>query len=957
MNNEILQAFSFVAVDIKTTGIKPETNNIIEIGATLFQKGQAVDQFHSYVQATFKVSPLALASLDISLNTLNHYGQPLKNVLKELDNFVGDNNLLFFNDIDQSGFLTHHIIQQNISPFIDYYYDLYELMKIYFPFSQHFDLEQLSQNLKYQLPDSQNCQDKSKVLGEMFYQLIDYVIDNIAYPKNRLLYQIAAIANLDSDINSILLKITEYQQKTALVKEDKFTAKNSQVNFIDSQVKSSQYPSIEKILGNSGLFSEKFPNYEERQGQIMMAQAVDTAFQKDQLLLVEAGTGVGKSFAYLIPAIQYSTKSKSKVIISTNTKNLQEQLFYKDLPTLAEILPINFKALIVKGRENYICLKRWLETSLNINSLTNYEAQGLLYLVVWQSQTTTGDISENNAFDKTKFPASWRLIVSERYFCGGINRCSHGSSCHVMFIKKKLEEAGLVVVNHSLLLSDLMNDKKTLGEYSRVIIDEAHNLPSVASKHLGFSLTYFDINQLLNHIIFVKQKKKVGLLANFLNIIENTLQDSQASKSHFISQTNSIIDFITEHKKNYSDVFNKLSHIVEERGSYGKYRLKDVSVIPDFESDFTEFKNTWNQLSQKFFRLTELLRMTSKDLIHQYDKYLTDFEGIYQQLSEIEESLNILSKPEWNDNVIWLEQLASRNSDFPLVIINYAPIEVNEKLHGYLYNAVDTLVMTSATLAIRGVFKFFLNQSGLALLQDKAIEQIIVPSPFDYNKQSKLFVTNFLPFPKDSFYVDQALKILNTLISNTKQGSMVLFTSYKDLNYAYRELQEPLFEQGIKLLAQGISGSRNSILNEFKRNKNSVLLGTSSFWEGVDVQGDSLSQLIVFKLPFQVPSEPSVEAYIEKLEAQKKNSFMHFMLPNALLKVRQGFGRLIRSKLDKGVVIILDKRVITTRYGDYFRQILPCKLQVINTDLELVDVTNKFFNNLQDKEHVQIPDF
>lgn len=957
MKNEILQEFSFVAVDIKTTGIKPEKNNIVEIGATLFQKGQVVDQFHSFVQPTFEISPVALSALDISLNTLNHYGQPLKNVLKELDEFVEDNTLLFFNNIEQSSFLTYHIINQNLKPYINYHYDLYEMMKIYFPFSPHFDLEELIKNLESKEEITQTCKAKSKLIGGLFYEMINYIVDKIPYPKNRILYQIAAIAGLDNDLTAILTKITEYQQKTALIKNQDTPIFNSQKNFIDSKVSASSYPSIKEVLGHSGLFSQKFPQYEEREGQIMMANSVETAFSDNQLLLVEAGTGVGKSFAYLVPAIEYSTKHKAKVVISTNTKNLQEQLFFKDLPTLAEILPVNFKALIVKGRENYICLKRWLETSLNINSLSHYEAQGLLYIVIWQAQTSTGDISENNAFDKAKYPASWRLIVSERYFCGGMNGCSHSGKCHVMFIKKKLDEAGLVVVNHSLLLSDLMNEKKTLGEYSKVIIDEAHNLPTVAGKHLGFSLTYFDINQLLNHIVFVKQKKNIGLLPNFLNIIENTLRDTETAKSHFLSQGNSIIEFIAENKRNFSDVFDKLSHIVEEKGSYGKFRIKDSQALPYFENDFTQLMNSWNLLCQKFFRLTELLRITSKDIIHDYDKYLTDFDGIYKQLSDIQESFSKLAKPEWSDYVIWLEQISSRNSDFPLVIINYAPIQVNEKLHGYLYNAVDTLVMTSATLAIRGVFKFFMNQSGLALLKDKPIEQIIVPSPFDYDKQSKLFLTNFLPFPKDSFFVDQALKILNTLISNTKQGSMVLFTSYKDLNYAYRELQEPLFEQGIKLLAQGISGSRNSILNEFKRSKNSVLLGTSSFWEGVDVQGDSLSQLIVFKLPFQVPSEPLVEAYIEKLEAEKKNSFMHFMLPNALLKVRQGFGRLIRSKQDKGVVIILDKRVITTRYGDYFRQILPCKLQVINTDLELVDMTNRFFNTLEDKSDVHFPDF
>jgi len=959
--NEILQEFSFVAVDIKTTGIKPETNNIVEIGATLFQKGKEVTQFHSYVQPTYEISPIALSALDISLNTLKKYGQPLKNALKELDDFVGDNTLLFFNNINQSSFLTYHILNQNLTPFIDYYYDLYELMKIYFPFAPHFDYEELIKNLDSKEVVSTGCKDNSKMIGRLFYQLITYIVDRIPYQKNRILYQIASIAGLDNDLTAILTKITEYQQKTALVKKQSGYLLNPQRNFIDSQVTSSTYPSIEEVLGHSGLFSQKFPQYEEREGQIMMANSVKKAFADNQLLLVEAGTGVGKSFAYLIPAIEYSARNKAKIVISTNTKNLQEQLFFKDLPTLADILPVSFKALIVKGRENYICLKRWLEMTLHTNSLTRYEAQGLLYLVIWESQTRTGDISENNAFDRSKFPASWRLVVSERYFCGGMNRCPNSSKCHVMFVKKKLDEAGLVVVNHSLLLTDLMNEKKTLGDYSRVIIDEAHNLPTIAGKHLGFSLTYFDINQLLNHIVFIKQKKKIGLLPNFLNIIENTLRDTETAKSNFLSQGNSIIEFITDNKNNFSDIFDKLSRVVEEKGSYGKFRIKDSKIIPDFENDFAQLRNSWNQLCQKFFRFTELLRITSKDIIHDYDKYLSDFDGIYQQLSDIQESFTKLAKPEWSDYVIWLEQISSRNSDFPLVIINYAPIEVNEKLHGFLYNAVDTLIMTSATLAIRGVFKFFMNQSGLALLKDKPIEQIIVPSPFDYDKQSKLFLTSFLPFPKDGFYVDQALKILNTLITNTKQGSMVLFTSYKDLNYAFRELQEPLFEQGIKLLAQGISGSRNSILNEFKRSKNSVLLGTSSFWEGVDVQGDSLSQLIVFKLPFQVPSEPLVEAYIEKLEAQNKNSFMHFMLPNALLKVRQGFGRLIRSKKDKGVVVILDKRVITTSYGNYFQQILPCKLQVINSDLELVDMTNRFFNQMEDKmedkNNVQFPNF
>ncbi|MFA7055943.1 MAG: helicase C-terminal domain-containing protein [Candidatus Cloacimonadales bacterium] len=946
MLTEFQQEFSFVALDFKTTGLKPESNNIVEIGATLFEKGEATKSFHSYIQPTFEISSLSLASLDVSLNTLKRSGQPIKSALSQLADFVKDHTVLFFNDFNQSTFLTYHIFNQNLTPFIDYHYDLYELMKIYYPFAERFDLEELVSLLNVKEEIDSNCEKRANLIGQLFYQVLHYIADKVPYPKNRVIYQLLSIAGLDSDLSNILVKVTEHQQKTALIKTQNELPKFPKVNFIDSKIEKSRHPKIEEVLGQTGLFSKQFPNYEEREGQIMMANSVEKAFEEKQLLLVEAGTGVGKSFAYLIPAINYSTKNKCKIVISTNTKNLQEQLFFKDIPTLAQMMPVSFKALIVKGRENYICLNRWQETILNVQTLTRYEAHGLLYLVIWQSLTQSGDISENNAFEKSKFQPSWRLVASERYFCGGMNRCPNSGSCHVMFIKKKLDEAGIVVVNHSLLLSDLMNERKTLGEYSRVIIDEAHNLPSVAGKHLGFSLTYFDLNQLLNHIVFTKMKKNIGLLPNFLNIVENTLSDGQACKSNFITIINSIILFIEDNKREFTDVFDKLGHVVEEKGSYGKHRIKDAKSLPSFTEDFTKLDTIWNQLLQKFFHLTDLLKATSRELIHNYDKYLSDFEGIYQQLSDIHESLNTLAHPEWDDYALWLEQFSSKNSEFPLVVVNYAPIEVKEKLHGILYNAIDTLVMTSATLAIRGVFKFFLNQSGLTLLKDRPIEQIIVPSPFEYNKQSKLFLVNFLPFPKDSLYVPQCLKVINMLITQTKQGSMVLFTSYKDLNYAFQELQEPLYEQGIKLLAQGISGSRNSILNEFKRNKNSVLLGTSSFWEGVDVQGESLSQLIVFKLPFQVPSEPLVEAYIEKLEAQKKNSFMHYMLPNALLKVRQGFGRLIRSKQDRGVVIILDKRVVTTRYGEYFKQILPCDLTVINSDLELIDKTNKFFNQM-----------
>ncbi|OQY37735.1 MAG: hypothetical protein B6226_04835, partial [Candidatus Cloacimonetes bacterium 4572_65] len=513
-------------------------------------------------------------------------------------------------------------------------------------------------------------------------------------------------------------------------------------------------------------------------------------------------------------SISYASKKKEKIVVSTNTKNLQEQLFYKDLPTLAEILPQDFKAIIIKGRENYFCQKRWQEAMLNINSVTSYEAHGLLYLIIWQAMTQTGDISENSVFEKSKFPGSWRKIMSERYFCSG-KKCQFFKECHVMNVKKKLEDSNILIVNHSLLLSDLMNEHQSLGEYNKVIIDEAHNLPSVAGKHLGISLTYSEINQVLNHIIFIKNKKKIGILQSFLSVVENTMPDSAKQKTIFISQVNRIIDFIADNKREFLDFFNKLTDTADQKGSYGKYRLKTSQAIPSFESDLAKLGSIWMQLKNHIFTLTETLRDTSDKIVHEHEKHLTSLEGVLGQVNEISETFEELATPKWSEYAVWLEMMHQRSGDFPTAIINYAPIEVNDKLNEYLYNAIDTLIMTSATLAIRGVFKFFLNQSGLALLEDRPIEQLSVPSPFNYQTQSQLLLPSFLPLPKDQFFVDQAIKVINELVCQNPQGCMVLFTSYKDLNYAYNSLQESFFEHGIKLLAQGISGNRTAILNEF----------------------------------------------------------------------------------------------------------------------------------------------
>ena len=329
-----------------------------------------------------------------------------------------------------------------------------------------------------------------------------------------------------------------------------------------------------------------------------------------------------------------------------------------------------------------------------------------------------------------------------------------------------------------------------------------------------------------------------------------------------------------------------------------------------------------------------------------YDQHLEGISAYVMRLSEMEGVLLSILNPDLNNFALWIENPNRPDRNTPSSILNYAPIEVNSFLTKMLYEKIPSIVFTSATLALRGSFKYILAQSGLDLMKDKQVVCRIVDSPFDYDTQSKLLITSFLPEPKDRFFHSQAIACLKQVLATTDVGTMALFTAYRDLDAAYDQVSDDMFYAKRPFFAQGKGGSRSGMLEEFKKSKNAVLLGTSSFWEGVDVQGESLSLLILYKIPFQVPSEPLVEAYIDKLEREQKDSFMHYMLPNALLKLRQGFGRLIRSKTDRGIVLIMDSRVSKKRYGSYFKEILPGKHLELKDELQLINEITRFFSQI-----------
>ena len=938
---EFIRTLSFIALDIETTGLDPSKDEIIEIAAVRYQNGEKIDSFQSFVRPRHGIPKFIqyLTHIDPDeLSTAPMIGTVLDKLLPYLTGSVIVGHNVGF-DI---GFIDHGLALTGELPLPNDLWDTAELGRIYLPYTNDHTLGTMCRYFDIDLVNAHRANADAEATAELMIRLAKHIADHYPMLTNARLLDFSRQSSPKQKPDGFLLKLVEWQRRN--LGAGKLTPpENKRVNVIVHEASpQAKHPGMDKVFGPGGLLEEKFENFEYREGQLQMGKAVEAAFKQNKHLAVEAGTGVGKSFAYLVPAMEYSLKQETTVVISTNTKNLQEQLFYKDIPRLRDILPLSFKAVLVKGRENYVCQRRWDEMMYEqTKGLTTWEARGLMYLYVWMLQTVSGDVSENSSFDRSRFRLLWRKVNSDRYSCMG-RKCPRANSCFVMQLRKHIDSATVVVVNHSLLLADLRNENTTLGDYTHLVVDEAHNLPAAASDLLGFELSYAEITNSLYQLAGTG-KKMGGMLHQIeLNLKKSVLTDNPKQQATLLIQK--LWDDVEELRKLNTSLFQEASNSVTQNESYGKLRIKALVGFEILYSHLERMIEAWKNMQKDLKALGNVYSSFNSKQIHAWEETNESIQTTYQRFSETEGKLLTLRNPDLDNYALWLQNDPKPDRNTPTAAFCYAPVEVDTLLKSLLYDNVQSIVFTSATLALRGSFKFFFNQSGLHLVDKDKIDTVIVSSPFDYDQQSKLMVSSFLPEHKDKFFLNQALGCVKQILSSTDVGTMMLFTSYRDLNSVYDHIGDDLYHRGRAFFAQGKIGSRSSILEEFKNHGNAVLLGTSSFWEGVDVQGDSLSLLILFKLPFQVPSEPIVEAYIEKLEREGKDSFMHYMLPHALLRLRQGFGRLIRSKTDRGIVLIMDSRVSTKKYGTYFKEVLPTHSLELRSEFELINEVTRFFN-------------
>ena len=647
----------------------------------------------------------------------------------------------------------------------------------------------------------------------------------------------------------------------------------------------------EDVLGDGGLIANRMAGYESREQQLAMAHAVARAIETQRHLVVEAGTGVGKSFAYLVPAILAATQTRKpngdrrKIVISTHTIALQEQLIGKDIPFLNAIMPVEFSAVLVKGRSNYISLRRMHGAMERAGTLFDSEPLAQLRQIrKWSDETGDGSLADLSFRPLTEV---WEEVQSEHGNCLG-KRCSTYNDCLYYRARRRVWNADILVVNHAMFFSDLALRREgasVLPDYDVAIFDEAHTVEEVAGAHLGISISnaqlLYNFNKLYN------DRTQKGIL------LHHQLKDAQQLVMRLRYLTGDFFDSVQQWRD-------------EHARSNG--RVRNPLPVED-------------TISPELNELSRIIRNYAEKLTSEEQQ--VELRASADRLLGLALTLRAWLKQEVEDAVYWIE---STGRDRGLKLMS-SPIDVGPVLRDQLFAEVPSVILTSATLSV-GQQDFGFLRTRLGLTQATELK---LGSPFNYREQVRLVLADQMPDPStEAAKYDEALiPRIQKHVLETQGRAFVLFTSYRSLKQCADRLTRWFVQQNMTLLCQGDGANRTQLLDRFKKEERAVLFGTESFWQGVDVPGDALQNVIITKLPFSVPDHPLLEARVERIRENGGNPFMDYQVPEAAIKLRQGFGRLIRTAQDHGQVVILDPRIRTKRYGKLFLDSLPtCRVVV-----------------------------
>ncbi|WP_047152590.1 ATP-dependent DNA helicase DinG [Aneurinibacillus tyrosinisolvens] len=924
---------TFLVVDFETTGNRPKDGDkIIQIGAVLLENGEIVDRFATLVNPQMEIPPFIEKLTGITDEMVA--GAPLiEDALPALLKMLSGAAFVAHNVFFDLSFLQNALTDAGYNPFTGPLLDTVELSRLLLPGQEGYRLSDLSVGLDIDHDRPHQADSDAEATALLLLQLIQK-LDSL--PLVTIQHLQSMSRSFHSDIEALLsgMERRKIQKGTyepdaglevvhQICLRERAAIEKASGRPLEDTVSFDEY--VESLFGEDGLLQQFMPGFELRQAQVEMMKRVYDSFVSGRHLMVEAGTGTGKSLAYLIPAVFWAKQQQEPVVISTHTIQLQEQMYSRDLPILQAIFADDSPRIsILKGRNNYLCLRKFAHSLEDEHD--NYEVQlSKSQMLIWLTETETGDIEEVNLPSGGQM--YWKQVQSDANSC--LNRhCPWFSRCFYHQARRKAQQAEVIVTNHSLLFTDMSAEHRIMPPYEYAVIDEAHHFEDVASRHLGDVLTSYQLEGMLHRL---RPDRGFGLLEEVEEAVRGW-SDTRYEKVK--DQIETSYQQIREGKETIREMYNLLYQWSSQRAREGeeigrtvlRYKQDDLNSKWG-KSVVSAVKNSVELL----LAIGKKLESTHKNL--QGDDVpiglrglLTDLNGMVKDCLHYSELLHLMLLAGDDDHVYWIE--LDVRSTRKGIYLHRVPIDVSGLLREMFFDKKKSVIMTSATMSVNSSFQYATDRLGIAdLFKDKQMETAMLPSPFDYKKQTLLCIPDEVPNIKDASeetFVASLIDSLAKVAVVTSGRMLVLFTSYAMLRNVYEPLKERLKEANVTVLGHGVdSSSRSKLTKQFRALTSCILLGTSSFWEGVDIPGEDLSCLAIVRLPFVPPNHPLVEARNQQLQEQRKNPFMELSVPQAVIRFKQGFGRLVRTSSDRGVVLVYDRRIVDARYGRMFLRSLP----------------------------------
>ncbi len=891
----------YVALDLETTGLDPARDRVIEIGAVAFTPDHITSTLEQLVDPGRAVPDTVLRLTGIKQEELRGAASP-EAALTRLADFLGGRQPVGHGARLDVEFLEAAGLWDPSQQILD----TLDLARILLPTAGSHSLPILSTEMGFTQPRPHRALDDADATRQLLLRLRDEAV------------------GLDEGLkDSLLALVAPYDWPVARFFAEALTAPNPSPEPAPSvrlelaaRGRSAEPPpedpaAVAGLLGPEGPLADLLPGYEHRESQLQMLLAVAQIQSRGGALVVEAGTGTGKSLAYLVPSIARSVRHRERVVVSTNTHTLQEQLMGKDLPSLREWLPWDFKAVLLKGRSNYVSLRRWRRYLVEPCKDAD-ELMFKLKVLIWLHSTESGDRSELRLYGREE--VLWTRIASDPLDCVGIH-CTK-EDCYVHRARAEAETADLVVINHALLLADAEVGGGLLPEYDHLVIDEAHHLEDAATRGLRQEADGPGVLALLDRLAGglladLERQPHLGASGDALSGAgPQAVAGAERVRVLFQLADGWVAARLGETERREESV--RITHAVREDEGWADIRLAGENAV-------TALVALDLNLRKAVGGAREWLGGDEPD------QGVRELEMIRGRLEAATRLLDgALIKPNAN-RVYWFSQVSRAEN----LLLRAAPVNVGSLLRERVYAERRSTVFTSATLAVGGTFDYFSSRVGLG----PEIEEMILPSPFDFYHQALVCLPTDLPLPEHEFF-DVAVEELMAAVARRVGGrTLVLFTSHRQLRDVHAALKQRVDLDEVLILGQGIDGQRRQLLKSFEEAERPLLLGTASFWEGIDIPGERLSCVIVVRLPFPVPTDPVYAARAELV----RDPFAQLALPQAALRLKQGFGRLIRRSTDRGAVVILDNRILGRDYGKAFLDILPPASRYVGPGAEVAD--------------------